>query len=120
MVASGEELRLLSCSASGNQPSLVTPPAVGAARGYLLSWLSRSAVDGEARELVRGDVGDVMDLNDPRWSQLKGGYRVFYDPRPELGRLESNDDAEAAWAELWQELFFPSGRRRRGVVCGRS
>ncbi len=47
-----------------------------------------------------------MDRNDSRWTQLKGGYRVLYDPRPALRRLESGGDGtKPAWDELWQELF---------------
>ena len=36
------------------------------------------------------------------WSQLHGGYRTPYDPRPAIQRLASGD--VTAWDELWQEL----------------
>jgi hypothetical protein len=45
-----------------------------------------------------------MDFNDPRWSDLRGGYRVPYDPRNALRKLERGEDTEAAWNELWNEL----------------
>ena len=45
-----------------------------------------------------------MDLDDERWASLLGGYRVAYDPRDALRRLEKGDDVDAAWEELWREL----------------
>jgi hypothetical protein len=42
------------------------------------------------------------ELSDERWASLRGGYRVPYDPRPALHRLEQGD--AAAWDELWNEL----------------
>ena len=46
----------------------------------------------------------MMALDDPRWGQLEGGYRVPYDPRAALRRLEERDDHREVWAELWNEL----------------
>jgi hypothetical protein len=46
----------------------------------------------------------MLSLADPRWQQLEGGYRVRYDPRPALARLEKGADVSQAWSELWQEL----------------
>jgi hypothetical protein len=43
-----------------------------------------------------------MELDDERWSDLRGGYKVPYDPRDALRRLSNNDSS--AWEELWQEL----------------
>lgn len=45
-----------------------------------------------------------MDFDDIGWAGLLGGYRVPYDPRNALRRLEGGD-AEAAWQELWAELY---------------
>jgi hypothetical protein len=45
-----------------------------------------------------------MRLDDGRWRQLHGGYRVPFDPRPLLGQLESDADAPSAWTRLWEEL----------------
>src|SRR5262245_27344746 len=45
-----------------------------------------------------------MDLDDPRWDGLLGGYRVPYDPRDALRSLEQGENVDAAWDELWQEL----------------
>jgi hypothetical protein len=44
---------------------------------------------------------NMLPLDDPRWSELKGGYKVPYDPSDALRRLESGEDV---WNELWQEL----------------
>jgi len=44
-----------------------------------------------------------MDFDDIRWTRLLGGYKVPYDPRGALRRLE-NGDVEDAWQELWEEL----------------
>lgn len=45
-----------------------------------------------------------MDLNDHRWTQLRGGYKELYDPRPAVRKLDSEVDAETVWDELWNEL----------------
>jgi hypothetical protein len=47
----------------------------------------------------------MLSLEDSRWTQLRGGYRVPYDPRPALLRLESGKDTKTVWEELWQELY---------------
>jgi hypothetical protein len=47
-------------------------------------------------------VGNQMlPLDDPKWSELLGGYRVPYDPSAALRCLERGEDV---WDELWQEL----------------
>ena len=47
----------------------------------------------------------MLDLDDPRWERLEGGYRVPYDPRPALERLELDADHSAVWEELWDNLY---------------
>ena len=44
----------------------------------------------------------MLEIDDPRWAELIGGYRVPYDPRPALASLESGDSE--AWKLLWDEL----------------
>ena len=46
-----------------------------------------------------------MNLDDPRWPELLGGYRVPYDPRKALLALEHPNEAAAAWRELWSGLY---------------
>ena len=46
-----------------------------------------------------------MDFNRPEWLTMHGGYRVPYDPRDALLDLERDENAEAAWKELWGGLF---------------
>jgi hypothetical protein len=46
-----------------------------------------------------------MNLDDPQWSRLLGGYRVPYDPRKALLALERSDETDGAWKELWTELY---------------
>ncbi len=46
----------------------------------------------------------MIDLNDSKWEQLKGGYKVPYNPAPALKRLESNQNVEDVWKEFWNEL----------------
>ena len=36
---------------------------------------------------------------------VKGGYRVLFDPRPLLAKLESGAESETAWEELWGNLY---------------
>ncbi|RWC60963.1 hypothetical protein [Mesorhizobium sp.] len=43
-------------------------------------------------------------LDDDRWSSLKGGYKVAYDPRPALRTLALRYDDKTVWDELWNEL----------------
>jgi len=46
----------------------------------------------------------MLSFDDPRWCQLRGGYRTPYDPRKALLSLEHGTDVSAAWSELWEEL----------------
>jgi hypothetical protein len=43
----------------------------------------------------------MLEAGSPVWAELRGGYRVPYDPRPAIRRLEGDP---AAWEELWNEL----------------
>jgi hypothetical protein len=60
-----------------------------------------SGATGENRANVRESR---MELDDPRWDRLHGGYRIPYDPRKALGALERGEETKAAWKELWNEL----------------
>jgi hypothetical protein len=46
----------------------------------------------------------MLNLDDRRWSDLTGGYRTLFDPRPLLAKLETGQDAAVAWHGLWEEL----------------
>jgi hypothetical protein len=46
----------------------------------------------------------MLKFDDARWSGLKGGYKVAYDPRPALRALALRYDDGPAWDELWNEL----------------
>ena len=46
----------------------------------------------------------MLNLDDKRWDGLAGGYRIPFDPRPSLLRLEAGTDVDGAWHELWEEL----------------
>ena len=46
----------------------------------------------------------MLDFDDLRWSQMKGGYKVPFDSRPLLRQLESDQDVGPIWSELWDEL----------------
>jgi len=43
----------------------------------------------------------MLELSDPRWKALRGGYKVSFDASVTLTRLEKG---ESVWDELWQEL----------------
>lgn len=45
-----------------------------------------------------------MDLYDPRWADLEGGYRFPFDPRPSLRTLQTSPEDPAAWEDLWENL----------------
>jgi hypothetical protein len=46
----------------------------------------------------------MQSADEHLWSKLEGGYRMPLDPRPLIQELESGDDTEAMWEELWEEL----------------
>jgi len=46
----------------------------------------------------------MLNLDDERWHGLTGGYRIPFDPRPSLLRLEVGTDVDGTWHELWEEL----------------
>jgi len=46
----------------------------------------------------------MLSLDDDRWVNFTGGYRVQCDPRPLLAKLEDGLDTEATWHELWDDL----------------
>jgi len=49
----------------------------------------------------------MLNLNDPKWSQLKGGYRIEYDASESLRKLEqanNQNDIDEVMSELWDEL----------------
>lgn len=46
----------------------------------------------------------MLSLDDPRWTEFEGGYRMLFDPRPALMQLETNRNVEDAWHTLWEEL----------------
>jgi hypothetical protein len=46
----------------------------------------------------------MLKPNDERWRDLQGGYRMQFDPRPLLAKLEAREDLEETWHELWGEL----------------
>lgn len=43
----------------------------------------------------------MMEFDDPKWQELKGGYKIPYDPRPALKKLEQGEDV---WGEFWENL----------------
>jgi hypothetical protein len=46
----------------------------------------------------------MISLEDPRWSNMTGGYKMPFDPRPLLRRLEMESDTTEVWRGLWEEL----------------
>lgn len=73
----------------------------------------------------------MISLKDARWSNMTGGYKTPFDPRPLLNRLESDSDTADAWHDLWDELhhqgdvgeasfaavpFIVRNYRKRGVL----
>jgi hypothetical protein len=73
----------------------------------------------------------MISLEDARWSNMSGGYKMPFDPRPLLKRLETDSDTTEVWHELWEELhhqgdvgeasfaavpFLVRSYRKRGVI----
>lgn len=46
----------------------------------------------------------MLSLDDPRWTEMKGGYRVPFDPRLFIRNIENGIDTKASWGSLWDEL----------------
>ena len=46
----------------------------------------------------------MADLDDDRWRNMVGGYRVPIDPRPAFAKLRSDISDAATWKWLWDEL----------------
>ena len=46
----------------------------------------------------------MLQLDDPRWKSLDGGYRIPYDASATLRALERADDPKPVWDQLWEEL----------------
>jgi hypothetical protein len=47
----------------------------------------------------------MLDLNDKRWSKLKGGYRIPFDPRPFLAKFEVGKVTDKDLYEFWGDLY---------------
>ena len=43
----------------------------------------------------------MLSLDDPRWRELNGGYKIPYDASAALKRMQHGEDV---WDELWEEL----------------
>jgi hypothetical protein len=50
------------------------------------------------------DSAPMLGFDDERWNHLTGGYKIPFDPRPSLRKLESQQDTPTAWEELWEQL----------------
>jgi hypothetical protein len=46
----------------------------------------------------------MLNMDDQRWEKLLGGYRIPYDPRPALTKLQSGTNDALVWREMWNEL----------------
>ena len=46
----------------------------------------------------------MIDFDAKRWESLKGGYKILYDPRPALRKLESDGSFDSIWDELRRNL----------------
>jgi len=73
----------------------------------------------------------MISLEDARWSNTTGGYKMPFDPRPLLRRLETEQDTARVWQDLWEELhhqgdvgdasfaavpFLVKSYQKRGVI----
>ena len=46
----------------------------------------------------------MLNLDDPRWESLEGGYGIPHDPRPAIARLAETTEPDPIWEELWENL----------------
>lgn len=47
----------------------------------------------------------MLDFDDPRWTNLEGGYRKPVDLRPFVRAVETGGGSQSEWDALWQELY---------------
>jgi hypothetical protein len=47
----------------------------------------------------------LLSLDDSRWPELEGGYRVPFDARPLLKELRTTGASQQTWEKVWAELF---------------
>ena len=47
----------------------------------------------------------MLSFDDSRWERLQAGYRTPVDLRLLLRRLESGDDTQSTWHQIWGELY---------------
>jgi hypothetical protein len=71
--------------------------------------ISRAIYAGHEKKLLTAKKTlivfvQMLSLDDPRWTQMNGGYKVPFDPRSLLKRLETDHDIDSVWKELWNEL----------------
>ena len=61
----------------------------------------------------------MLDLNDERWSDLEGGYKVVYDPRPALRALAVQYEDKSVWDQLWEDLHHQGdvGGASYAAIC---
>jgi hypothetical protein len=46
----------------------------------------------------------MLEMEDSRWTELDGGYRTRFDPRPLILGLASGRSPAETWKQLWDEL----------------
>jgi hypothetical protein len=46
----------------------------------------------------------MLEMEDERWTELRGGYRMPFDVRPLLRKLSDGEDDAGTWTALWDEL----------------
>lgn len=54
----------------------------------------------------------MIDLNNSKWKELEGGYRILYDASVPLKKLEqatTKQEVDAIFSELWDELHHQGG-----------
>jgi len=59
----------------------------------------------------------MIRFDDARWQGLAGGYRTPFDPRPLLMKLESRDNTEVVWRQLWEELHHQGDVGEASIVA---
>jgi len=46
----------------------------------------------------------MLSLDDRRWLEMNGGYKLPFDPRPLFVELEADANSSSAWDKIWNEL----------------
>jgi len=59
----------------------------------------------------------MLKLDNPKWTELKNAYGDFYNPVKILKKLETSNNHEKLWKELWDNLHHQGDINDASFAC---